>query len=727
MSIWGEGTFYTAEQFLSGEMDDFLKSSTFSLKGRKHVVEYNNLIITGDTETSHTMIDGTEIGWVYQWAICICETVDKPYFIYGRKPSEMVDCFLHISEILDLSSDRKALVFFHNFSYDFEYLKAYIYNSLDSSEGEDRGILATGAHKIISYTTTSGIEFRCTYRLSNASLAFWSKEILHTRHKKLVGAVDYDIVRYQNSKLNRQDWRYMFYDVLVDAECVIKTMEQDNDTTATLPLTSTGYVRRETRRSFNRDKRARWEFKGARLNERSYLRLRSAQAGGYTHASRFYAGKTVDIKDFKDHDMIQHFDMRSFYPSMQRVKRFPVSKLVLTHELPSDDAIQLCKLDKSKCHLYHVLFKDITINKEIAFPYISASKARAGKVSETLNITEDNGRVLEIEGAFILTLTDEDLEIIEKQYIIPKDNIKILEIWSAKADYLPEWIVRVIDNFYKGKSDWKIKTKLDKHDEIAASMLMKVKALLNGIYGMTATNPIHDSYYELNGEWLTQTADIQEALDKYYENFSSFNWLQWGVWTTSYSRYELMLEAERIGWKNILYADTDSLFFLSSPEIREGIEYRNKVRYDNAIQLKAFIKDSNDKIVTYDAFEDEGENIIQFRTLHSKCYAYNHVYKDKDTGEEKTEFLCTIAGVPRKGHGVTREQELGNIDNLNHGFVFHKCGGTTIKYFEHEIADEYINGHHIEYSSSAIITHVDKKIKFEELDFDVNERWTDLS
>lgn len=716
MGLFSTGKFIKWDKFINGELDDFLKSSDFISKGRKHLTYTNELIITADTETSHTIIDDNEIGWVYQWAICICKTVDDPNFIYGRTPVEFMECLKHLIDVLDLGSDRFCAIYFHNFSYDYEYLKKWIRDELDDTDDLNRRILAIGPHKIISYQTTSGIQFRCSYRLSNASLDFWSREILHTRYKKLVGTVDYDLVHFQDSKLTRTDWRYMFYDVIVDAECVQKAMEQDNDDISSIPCTSTGYVRRATRRRFNRDKNARWQFKKAALDRQSYNMLRMAQQGGYTHASRFHAGETVDIKKHEEYTRIAHFDMRSFYPSMQRVKKYPISKLVLSHRTPNDTTLQQIYRDKNKCHLFYVCFKNLTLHAGIPFPIISSSKVKKGKMGQ-VDITEDNGRCLQIEGIFVLALTDEDFEIIREQYDIEK--MIILEVWSAQAGYLPKWLTDTIDEYYKGKSDWKTKTKINKEDEVAASMLQKVKNMLNGIYGMTATNPVHESFYDTdNGEWLTKEMDIQEELDKFYDNFNSFMWLQWGVWCTSWARYELIREAEAIGWNNILYADTDSLFFLSNVEIEAGIEKRNLDRYNNAIALNAFITSDAGKIVTYDAFEDEDEKIIKFRALHSKCYAYV-------TDDNK--LHVTVAGVSKKGHGVTREQELKSIDRLDHGFVFKKCGGTTIKYFDHEIADEYIDNHHIVYSSSAIITPVEKTIKFEELDFDDSQQYIDIA
>ena len=104
---------------------------------------------------------------------------------------------------------------------------------------------------------------------------------------------------------------------------------------------------------------------------------------------------------------------------------------------------------------------------------------------------------------------------------------------------------------------------------------------------------------------------------------------------------------------------------------------------------------ANDKIYYYHEFADEEENITEFRTLHSKCYAYNSINKQ---GEK--ELNCVIAGVTAKNKGITREHELKTIDNLKPKFKFIKNGGTRCVYIE---KNEHTD-------SCAIIVNVEKTL-----------------
>jgi len=657
------------------------------------------------------------VGWIYQWSICVYGK--RPLFIYGRKPSEMCACFKYIADILNLDENRRASIYFHNYSYDHQYLKKFISDSIDvgAAVDDDFRMLATAPHKIISYQTNCGITFKCSYRLSNASLDFWSKKVLFTRHKKLVGAVDYDVVRYQDTPLTAADWKYMFYDVLVTAECIEKALISEGDTLASIPLTSTGYVRRDARKNARKDKNAYKEFIKARLGVRSYKVLKSAQAGGYTHTNRFIAGETVKAGDKW---WIGHRDKRSFYPSEQVCRKYPISKFICYAKNVNEDKWRYFLNDKDHHYLFVVSFKDAILKDGEIFPILSASKANKGRV-DTLKMIEDNGRILSCKGRFVLSLTELDFKMILKQYVF--DNINVLEVWRAKSGYLPGWMRATIDKYYKDKANLKAKTKLFPDDLDAAAALEKSKNKLNGIYGMSSTDICRVSFYEAeDGSWKEKPLDVGKELDKYFNNRNNFMWLQWGVYCTSYARYGLLQEAyfiqefkdKDLPLNRVLYTDTDSLFYCTNERLEKALNARNEKAEKEAIKHGWFITMEDGRKVSYNSFDDEKEIIIKFRALHSKCYAYV-------TNDDK--LHCTIAGVSKKG----RVKELGNIDNLKNGYKFIKSGGTMIKYTEEEITHADIDGHRIEYASAAVILQSKKTIKYKPFEYDDEVKYIDIS
>ena len=110
----------------------------------------------------------------------------------------------------------------------------------------------------------------------------------------------------------------------------------------------------------------------------------------------------------------------------------------------------------------------------------------------------------------------------------------------------------------------------------------------------------------------------------------------------------------------------------------------------------------------YGTFEDEKEDIVAFRFLHSKCYAFV---------SEDNKLHCTIAGVTATNKQPkdsplykTREQELQSIDNLDIGFTFTECGGTRSVYIYQDIEKTVIDGHLLEIASACIIEKTTKKL-----------------
>lgn len=662
--------------------NNFIVSETTFIKKSKNVM-YANEIVALDTETSHNHNEENPVAWIYQW----CFSFQKQ-LIYGRTPSQFIEALKKIKNELELSKEKQLVIYVHNLSYDIQYLKDFLIDSF----GSDYDLLALSPHKFISFTIDCFC-FKCSYKLSNKSLAKFSKD-LNTKHRKLVGEIDYDMIRNQIDPLYKKDWKYMFYDVVVLHEAIEKQLENENDTLATIPLTSTGYVRRDGRNSARKDKKHHDFFLKTALDETTYSLCRNAFMGGLTHGNMYYADKTVNGKIF-------HFDFTSHYPTQQRVKKFPMSKFNLLGNNLSLSDIE--KYSNNACMLIDIIFKDLQLkSKSITLPYVSESKVRLNKSSGS-RIIADNGRLLKMTGYTELVLTELDLDIVLDQYTFTAYNV--VTCYIADADYLPQWFCDFVDKFFREKSDYKYTEKQlmeNNGSEVdileAKTNLMKSKNRLNGIYGMTATDIVRNEIkMDVYGQWTVEPCNVSEALEKYYKSRNKFLPYQWGVWTTAHARHELVhIVKDIIGYDNFLYCDTDSAFFIDeSGDIRKRIEEENKKWREEAENMKFYVDTLNGKSF-YHSFEDEKETIKSFRFLHSKCYAYI-------TDDEK--LHCTIAGVREFANGTSRVKELGSIDNLKSGKVFYKCGGTRALYVENAI-----NNDENERASSCIILPVTKTL-----------------
>lgn len=649
-------------------------------KYKNKTIKYYNDFICLDTETSNNHKYNDDIQcWIYQWAFSFLGVM-----CYGRTLDDLTDKLVEINNMFQYD-DEYVICYVHNLSYDIQYIK----NSLMNKIGKDNiKILALKSHKILTFTI-GHIEFRCSYLLSNKSLDKWSRD-LQTKHNKKIGYVDYEVIRYPDSALTINDWRYMFNDVIVLRDALNKQMENDNDVIQTIPLTSTGYVRRDGRKLFNKNKKFRKQFIATRLNFNQYCIANRAFSGALTHGNRFYSSITINATKEKP---IKHRDFTSHYPSQLRCKEFPIGKF----RLYSNKAISVetltdlinknyaCLID---CNIVNPILRDF----KTTLPYLQSSKFKQGHIGK-IEMIEDNGRILKATGISNMCLTELDYIILVKYY---KFKIKINRVYVTEKGRIPQFLEQLIDKYFYEKSFYKEQIENEQYsnrDELEEMELnlMKSKNRLNGIYGMCATNIIRNEV-EMNledGKWNETTLNdytryqIEEKLDKYYNSYTSFLSYVIGVYTTAWARFELMQLYDAITIhntqpENFLYCDTDSYFYLSTEENEKLIEEYNTKWRKQAEQNHEYIETENKKTY-YHNFglenDSKGERYIkQFRFLHAKCYAI--VTHDN-------QLKVTIAGVQQKGLDDVRiDEELGNIENLENGFVFTKCGGTRAIYVE---------------------------------------------
>lgn len=654
-----------------------------SFKAKNKKVKLCNDFISMDTETSHNHCEENPFGWVYQWAYRLCDVV-----VYGRTASELVNSLIQIQSLYELDDTKKMIIYVHNLSYDITYLHRF----LEQAFCEKAKILAIKPHKILTYQI-GGFEFRCSYLLSNMSLDKWAQK-LDTEHQKLVGTVDYDIIRYPWTELTQTDWNYMFGDVLTLYDCITKQMEHDNDNVRTIPLTSTGYVRRDVRNATRTDKNYRKWFNDTRLNVATYPLAKRAFAGAYTHGNRFYSGRTIKGR-------IGHFDFKSEYPSVQMLEYFPVGKLLFYYKFNKDKPLELSKFDEI-CKEYCVLSQIFLINGKlkngVTAPYLQVAKMIGDYTlfddrSVYSKKAHDNGRCINFKGVATLAVTELDYDIITSQYDF--DKIIIGNTYISMRGSIQDCIKNKINDYF-----------IVKETAEKGYFRDKTKNKLNGIYGMTATDIIRELIY-INDDfdYITEEQDTATALDKYYKSYNSFNNYLYGVWTTAHARHWLLTMISKVvGYDKYIYSDTDSIFFIYDDAIIAKINTYN----NNMIVLNKKhgygVENKDGGMSYYGTFEDESDDegiITEFRFLHAKCYAF--IANNK--------LNVTIAGVAKKGrNGISSAQELKDINNLQSGFTFDSCGGTRAIYTNNKITTVAIGRHLLEYASACIITNVTKTL-----------------
>lgn len=706
-------------------------------------IYYGTEYVSIDTETADNHDEEKPITWINTIQV---KFNGKEYLF--RKPMELIGWLQWLINEYRLNRQYRILIIIHNLSFDISFLIPYFQLYLPAKD--DINIL-NNRHKIKAYRQ-GGLDFRDTLALTNKSLDRWGKD-LDVEHKKLVGIYDYDRIIYQDSILDKNDIDYDMFDVRCLHECFEKQMHLEKDTVATIPFTSTGYIRRTFRKGAINNKEYMTMFRASRPTEHQFELCLLSYAGGYTHNNRHMKNKVIK-------GLIGHMDFRSHYPSQMRIMPQPFGKPITVY-----DPINRISDRKEKWSIQRILdcypeYSTITVlsiekavlkDDGITMPYMQVSKLNC--MTKDSRYIADNGRILSFNGSAIMCLDNFTLKILFEQYNI---KAKILEILAFKNYYMPKCLADTIDMYFKDKTDEKIKLKqiekeygeFSEQAILQNAVLMHKKAGLNGCYGMFAQNPIHDKYdidftKDLTPEQLKNIYNpviddtpIEEKIDMYYNNKNSFLPFVVGGFVCAQARHELYEYITCIGYDKVLYCDTDSIFYLKDAETEKRIEKLNKQKNKNAEKLKAYVKDSNGNKIYYDVFEKE-EDGKAFKGLHSKCYAM--IIEEK--GVEK--LKATIAGVPsrtlihKEGEKLiylTREEELceltpeekiaGNdktidpwkgIDNLRNDFTFKVNTGTTAKYIIEKPHTVNVNGHDIETAGGIIIRKLEEK-KIKDLD-----------
>lgn len=601
-------------EFMQCDLDLLRLSEKYGIiKNEKKKKECVNCVCTFDIETSTVGSKEEPLTWLYIWQF----NCNNDFTIYGHSVSEL----RYFLEKLKELNESNVIIYVHNLSYEFQFLKGL----LDFSQ-----VVANAPRKPIK-AESDNLEFRCSYMLSNLSLKNFCKQ-MNTSLTKLDGQeFDYQEIRTPITKLTNQQLEYCLIDVECLTECLKKLLTIENDTLLTIPLTSTGYVRRIVKKKM-------WKYK-SKLNypnEHVYQMLRDAYRGGNTHANRFFSSYIV--KDCTS------YDMSSAYPSAICTRKYPMGQWF---ELNINSYSTLCDIINEGSHALVMKVRFYNLKTENVCPYLSINKLTCDKST----LVEDNGRLL--KGSQVeTTLTDLDFIIVNNMYNFT--SIDILECYASRYEWLPNAFTNIVKNFYEKK------TKL-KGVEEESTFYNLSKARLNSIYGMTVQVVDKPQIIFENGEWSTLKSESYSDL---LESDKILLPYQWGVWTSAWCRFMLQEGLELVG-ADFIYCDTDSIKFCKNHD-QDFIEL-NKER-EHLAHGKLSACDKKGKIHNGGVFELDGI-YNKFVTMGAKRYAYT---------DECEKLHITISGVPKE-QGA---KELCKIENFKDGFIFKKSGKTISKYVD---------------------------------------------
>lgn len=637
---------------------------TRSNKGSKKAKGYKNCMCAFDIETTRLEDIEQSIMYIWQFSILFLDDLHIDTII-GRTWTEFE---LFLEKLMNDDNYAYYMIFVHNLSYEFQFLRGIYTFSPDE-------VFAIKSRKILKCEMLERFEFRCSYLQTNMSLnTFTSK--MKVEHQKLSGEkFNYEKKRFPWTELTEYEIEYSTYDTIGLVEAMYKRMILSNDNLYTLPLTSTGYVRRETKKVMYGWSR---KHKDIFPTIDVFDLLEEAFRGGDTHANRYYSG-TVIRADGKKILGIGSYDRSSSYPDVVLNCVFPITRFVYIGSIEESDIEK--KLNRGKALLFRCKIHGIEqIDKFYGAPYISYSKCR--NVSrETL----DNGRILSAEYIEI-TLTDIDYEIMKREY--KWKHIEITECYESKYGALPEPLKGIFRKYYTDKTELKGIVEQELFYNLQ-------KALLNAGYGMMVQSPVKQSLIFTESAENIYTVDenvSRETLITKY-NRTAFLPYQWGVWVTAWARQRLK-EGINIVGDRYVYSDTDSVKYIKvrGDNIDELFDRYNSERKEQSISNSAYATDRYGVKHYMGVYEFE-DTYTEFSAIGSKKY----VYRTKDG-----KLHATIAGVNKK-LAPEELEEHGGIEAFKIGFPFLRSGGTESVYNDVPYGDITVENHDLKITQNIVI------------------------
>lgn len=611
-------TFYDNLEDITGELN-FIKKKKFSVA---------NVASVFDIEaTSFYTKDNVKHCTMYAWVFGI-----NGRCIRGRTWGEFVGVVKRLQKMYDLSTKKRIIIYIHNLAYEFQWFQYYF---------EWENIFSLDSRKPIYALTKDGIEFRCSYLLSGYNLASLGDNLTKYKCSKMVGDLDYSLMRHSQTPLSKKEWGYILNDGLVVMAHIQEEIERLGDITK-LPLTKTGYVRDLCRQNcltgtsgFDYNKL----MKNLTLTSEIYLQLKRTYTGGFTHANLYYVNRVISN--------VHSFDFSSSYPAVMLSEMYPCSKPIRRQIKSQEEFKQYLKY---YCCMFDVEF--INIREKVTFEnFISSSRCH-----ELEGAIINNGRV---KSAKLLStsVTEQDYIIIYNMYVW--DEMKIENFYTFEKDYLPKELISTVLQLYQDK------TALKGVPEKVVEYLVS-KGMINAMYGMCVTDPCRDEIVYANRQWETCGVDIDKCIESYNNSKSRFLYYPWGVWITAYARRNLFTGI--LEFKNdYIYSDTDSIKVINPEAHKEYIEkYNRNVTLKIEICLTHYglspslarpktIKGVTKQIGVWD-YEGKYD---RFKTLGAKRYMT----------EEDGNIGITIAGVNKKAGLEYLKYKYKDNDSIFNAFT----------------------------------------------------------
>ena len=615
---------------------------SFDIETSSFYEDKNGIIYTNDEyKKLKNQVKAEKKAIMYIWQFAIEENV-----IIGRTWNDFLYFCKKLYDYLNLK-ERYIIVYVHNLSYEFQFICKW-FNWVD--------IFADSERKPIKAMTDTHFIFKCSYRLSGYSLEVLANNLKSHNIKKMVGDLNYNLIRNSKTPISNEELKYCENDVLIVTSYIDEQINEYGNIEK-IPLTQTGKVRRYVRKQCFQNKEYQYFIKELTIEKPEYLLLKNAFAGGFTHCNSMYTNKICKN--------VTSYDFTSSYPTVLISEKYPMSK---GKEVYINNESELLKLINNYCVLVDLQFNNI----KSSFLYeqiISYSKCRNVK-----NPLINNGRIVQAD---TLTISCTDIDFLNIKDFYKWDSMKIGLCYIYKKDYLPKEFIKTILHLYKSKTE--LKGVDGKEVEYLHS-----KELLNSLYGMCVTSIVHDNINFNGTEWTTENGNLDEELKNYNTDKNRFLFYHWGVWCTAYARNNLYTGIKECK-EDYIYSDTDSVKIFNADKHKMYFKKYNKwilqklekcLNYHNIPIYFISPKTVKGEIKILGIWDFDGF-YTDFKTLGAKRYIF----------KKDNKLNITVCGLSKKSGKEFIENKKNPFIFFNEGMYIDSehTGKMTHTYIDKEI------------------------------------------
>ena len=335
-------------------------------------------------------------------------------------------------------------------------------------------------------------------------------------------------IDYRENRLHRppryatpEEKLYCFKDTRIIVEILLK-MQEINDREFWGAISMASYsMKKMLKFGWPRSFRPYLKFreKYPELSEEENAFIRKSVAGGITYACRNYQYKVIEGN-------IGHIDLHQAHPSSLFLNLFPSGTGTYFKGNPPLGRISCCRV--------LVSYSGVKLHSVIALIGIEF-------------VTDKE-----------LTLWNFEIPTMRKCY----ENLEIefIDGYSYEKHPLP-WRKYYLSNYNKRKE---AKARKD------TFFTLYYKLLNNSSYGKLLERPhlqIFENYVREDGIIDSRISDNPEPKVN-----AKYTYVPVGSCCPAYTRVTLVEAALKLGWKNVLYFDTDSIFFLRNEESEKGLK-----------------------------------------------------------------------------------------------------------------------------------------------------------